>query len=231
MGSHADIYITLMASMPALPTPFTARELPISRLRLAGRLKLLDERDAGILRRIEAVTEWAHVDMATEDAAVIAELDALMDELDSETLQSVVRDRFEVRTVLAAMRRRRAGYPATEFGANWGYGRYIEQIRRNWTRPHFRLRRTMPWIARLRELYDLGHTLELEYEIARIDWQSLTEASRFHEFDFDAVVLYVLRYNVVARWSQQSPTAAREQFDRLVADGIDDYSPLIPESL
>ncbi len=157
------------------------------------------------------------------------EVEELVSKLHSSNLRDVVRGRFELRTVLAAMRRRRRGEPAPSPKAHWGYGRYVDHIRRNWTRPHFGLRRAMPWLAGLRELHDAGDTLEMDRTIARLAWRQLVTALRSHEFDFDAVVLYVLRYDMIARWLGRSGAEARLRFDHLVAAGLGEYVGLVPE--
>lgn len=222
-------YITLMASLPALVAPFVARQVRISRLRLDARLRLLDEDDAHLLRRIEALMEWEQIHMDMTDAGIVTKLDGLMAELNSETLRTVIRDRFELRTVLAALRRRRRNEPAPAPRSPWGYGRYTEQIRGNWTRPHFGLRRTMHWLGEVRELHDTGDTLELERKIMGIKWDSLAGAAHEREFNFDAVVLYVLRYNLIARWLGLSSAAARTRFDELVATGLGGHGTLAAE--
>lgn len=223
-------YITLMASMPAIKSPFIARQLPISHLGLASRLRMLDEDDAGLLQRIQSVTEWERIDMGTDEAAVLGAHAALMDELKSESLRRVVSDRYELRTIVAAMRRHRLGEPAPGQKAPWGAGRFVDRIRRNWTHPHFGLRRTLPWIAELRELYESNQTLDLERLMVRINWKSLVNEARLHEFDFDAVALYVLRYNIVARWLGYSAENARRRFDLLVETGLGSYSALAKEA-
>ena len=50
--------------------------------------------------------------MGTDEAAVLGAHAALMDELTSESLRRVVSDRYELRTIVAAMRRHRLGEPA-----------------------------------------------------------------------------------------------------------------------
>jgi len=224
MGSEK--YITLMASMPALSTPFAARELPLSRLGLAARLRLLDDDDAQLLDRIQHVMVWERIDISLPAAEIIRLVDEVMATLDSETLRAVVRERFELRTVLAALRRRRRGEPPPPVDLAWGYGRFANHIRRNWTRPHFGLRRAMPWLGEVRELHDVGSTLRLDQVISRVAWQSLVEAHRAHEFSFDAVVLYVLKYDMIARWLGRSAPRARKRFDELVAAGLGNYTAL-----
>ncbi|MFW2404712.1 MAG: hypothetical protein ACN4GT_08085 [Gammaproteobacteria bacterium] len=229
MAIDGDKYITLMASMPALPAPFAARELPLSRIGLAGRLRLLDADDGQLLDRILHVMVWERIDITLPAAEIIREVDEVMNRLHSETLRTVVRERFELRTVLAALRRRRRGETAPPAGTPWGYGRFVDQISRNWSRPHFGLRRTLPWLGEIRDLHDVGSTRRLDLAIARVAWHGLVNAQQAHEFDFDAVALYVLKYDMIARRLADSAAKARERFDELVASGLGNFTTLVTE--
>ena len=131
--------------------------------------------------------------------------------------------------LLAALRRRRRGESAPPAGMPWGYGRYVDQISRNWARPHFGIRRMLPWLGEIRELHDVGSTRRLDLAIARVAWHGLAQAQQEHEFDFDAVVLYVLKYDMIARRLGYSAAKARERFDELVATGLGEYAALATE--
>jgi len=228
MNGASEKYITLMASMPALPALAEARELPISRLGLAARLRLLNDEDARLLGRILHIMVWERIDISSPAADLIRAVNAVMADLPSETLRTVVRERFELRTVLAALRRRRRGESAPALDMDWGYGRYVGQIRRNWSRPHFGLRRTLPWLGEVRELHDVGSTRRLDRVIAQVAWQGLVDVQWEHEFDFDAVVLYTLRHDMVARWLSRSPEKAQQRFDELVIAGLGQFAEAVP---
>jgi len=230
MARHGEKYITLMASMPALPAPFAARELPLSRIGLEGRLRLLDDEDAQLLDRILHVMVWERIDIALPAAEIIRLVDDVMNLLHSETLRTVIRERFELRTVLAALRRRRRGESSPSSGTRWGCGRYVDQISRNWARPHFGLRRTLPWLGEIRDLHDVGSIRRLDLAISRVAWQGLVDAQREHEFDFDAVALYVLKYDMIARRLAHSAAKTRKRFDELVAAGLGDHAALATAS-
>ena len=230
MNDSSIKYVTLMASMPAIKSPFLARQLPVSHLRLSARLRMLDEEDFALLQRIQAVTEWERIDMATSETAVLGAYLALMDELEADSLRTVVRKRYELRTILADMRRRRNGEPAPSQKEPWGAGRYVDLMRRHWKQAHFGLRQVLPWIARLTDLYESNQTLDLERALVRLNWSSLVRESRRHEFDFEAVALYVLRYNVVARWLGYSAENARRRFDALVDTGLGEFATLAKEA-
>jgi hypothetical protein len=44
-----------------------------------------------------------------------------------------------------------------------------------------------------------------------------------HHFDFEAVVLYVLRWNLVDRLARHDPVAATERFKTLLVRGLELY--------
>ncbi|MDJ0926938.1 MAG: DUF2764 family protein [Gammaproteobacteria bacterium] len=227
---NADFkYLTLMTSLPALPNLFAARELPISKLRLNARLGMLDEEDALLMRRIESVMSWDLADPGISDHSLVEDVGTLMNDLEHPSLRRVITAHFELLSILAAMRRRRRGEPAPAVATPWGYGTVIDVIRLNWSRPHFALRRRCPWIAELRELHDAGATLDLEKAIARLHWQSLVDTARDHEFDFAAVVLYVLRHRLISQWLEHSADGARLKFDALVAAGLGQHAALLEE--
>lgn len=220
-------YITLMTSLPALPALFAARELPISALRLDVRLRMLDEADAMLLQRVESVMLWDRTGADISDDRLVDDIRSLMSALEYPVLRRVMTEHFELRSILAAMRRRRRGDAPPSVAMRWGYGGLIDVIRLNWSRPHFGLRRRCPWIAELRELHDAGATLELEKAIVKRNWQNLVDAARDHEFDFAAVVLYVLRYRLIAQWLGQSADAAKRKFNDLIATGLGRHAALL----
>ena len=172
---------------------------------------------------------WDRADTDITDESLVNDVGTLMDSLTHRSLRRVLTDHFELRSILAAMRRRRHGDAAPSVAMRWGYGNVIDVIRLNWSRPHFGLRRRCPWIAELRELHDAGATLELEKAVVRLNWQSLVDAARDHEFDFQAVVLYVLRHRLIAQWLEHSADGAKHEFDNLIVAGLGHHAALLEE--
>ncbi|MBS1202674.1 MAG: hypothetical protein H6R22_1183, partial [Chromatiaceae bacterium] len=115
--------------------------------------------------------------------------------------------RMEMRTLLAAQRWRRWG-EARPPGAGWGYGRWVAQIERYWQEPGFRLERVFPWVTESERLLRADDSLGLERLNLSVNWAHLDRMSEGHWFDFEAVVLYVLRWDLIARWTGQDKDAA-----------------------
>ncbi len=51
-------------------------------------------------------------------------------------------------------------------------------------------------------------------------WNHLERLSDGHHFDFAAVVIYVMRWDLVARWTGYHGEEAAQRFDALVAAGM-----------
>ena len=60
--------------------------------------------------------------------------------------------------------------------------------------------------------------MEKEHKIDLIRWREASELSTFDYFDINAVVSYLVRVNLVARWSMLDPQRGRELFERLMAE-------------
>ncbi|WP_017328394.1 DUF2764 family protein [Synechococcus sp. PCC 7336] len=215
-------YATLMASLPYLHRPSVSQPPPLSRIRLDNRLKMLSERDAATLQAIEDVLRWSNQSMDRTDADIVAAAERLLGQLNSSVLQEAVMSRMEFRTILAALRRRHRGESAPPAGQPWGYGRWVASIARNWTHPAFQLDAQFPWIVEAKRLMDASDFLPLEKLLVDIVWTDLERIGQGHQFDFEAVVLYVLRWDLVARWTTYSGEAATERFAELVDSGLEE---------
>ena len=213
-------YAMLMTSLPNARSLFDATETPISRIRLDQRLSLLDEQDAAVLATIEHVLQWDHLPMDRTDEQFLDLAEELLSQLNSPLLRELVEKRLQLRTVMAALRRRGRGETAPEPGAKWGWGELAEHIRRNWTRPRFALGGTRPWISDAERLMEEGDTMEVERLLLWLVWDQIERASFGHYFDFEAVVLYVMRWNAIHRWVNQNADAAVKRFNAMTEKGL-----------
>lgn len=219
-------YIMLMASLPALGPLLSEKEPAINAVRLKERLKVLSPEDAADLERARAIVSWAELDLREDDAAFLARARGTIAAIRSAPVRAVARDRLEIRTLLAALRRRHAGEEAPAREAEWGYGRYVETIRRNWTAPDFGLRHTFPWITAAAERLKAGDRTSLERIALEAAWAAGERHLALHQFDFEAVVYYVLRWSLVDRWSRYDAAAAADRFAELLDEAFADSSEL-----
>lgn len=213
-----------MLSLPYLGKLFGAKQTPLSRLKLEGRLGMLEERDAELLREIEDVIQWSHQPMDRTDTAIVAAAQRLLERLQSPVLQEVVRFRLEMRTVVAALRRRQGGQTAPRPRPAWGFGPWLGHIQRYWAEPGFRLEGSFPWVREANRLLREADSLGLERLLLETVWIRLGRFAEGHYFDFEAVVLYVLRWNIINRWTTYDGEVAVRRFIELADGGMGEFA-------
>ena len=217
-------YITLISSLPHLGNLFGAKQPPISRLKLESRLKDLREEDAVLLSRIEDLVHWSHLPMERTDTQIVAGAKRFFQEVRNPILREAVESRLELHTVVAALRRRHRGENAPPPGESWGYGRWVSYIEGHWTEPGFRLEGAFPWVLEANRLLSANESVALERLLFGAVWDKLGRLGEGHYFDFEALVLYVLRWNLADRWSRYEGEAAVERFRTLVDSGIEKFT-------
>ncbi len=218
-----DPYVTLMASLPAVLF-LSEKEPPINAARLADRLKDLAPEDRAEVEAMRALLAWHAVDPRLDDEAFVARAERAIAALRSPTLRAVAQDRFEIRTIVAALRARHAGEEAPPEGRRWGFGRHVDTIRRNWTAPDLGLGRSFPWVAKARERLEAGDSAGLERLLLEVAWAAVQRHEAGHEFDFEAVAFYMLRWSLADRWARYDAEVAGARFgallDAAVADAL-----------
>lgn len=209
-------YIMLVSSLPHSERLFKAKQPPLSRERLDRRLGLMSGEDQACLIRIERLLSWdRHALEETSEEAIALERETLQG-LPSEALRALVRERLEMRTLLAALRQR-AFLSPQEFV---GHGSIARRIRTNWSAPTFALEGRYPWLTKAHDLHQQGDTLALERLILETTLQQLQRRRADHRFDFEAVVIYVLTWSIYDRWAKANAVAAAERFKELAAEGL-----------
>lgn len=215
-----DKYIMLMASLPRPGPLFAEKQTPLSRLRLDRRLRALTPQDAALLRAVEQALEWRLMGVDATDAEVIACAERALAMTDSEALRSLIKSRMEIRTCLSALRRRAAGEDPPPAGAPWGYGRWRARMVQHWRSPGFGVERMFPWLKEADRLLREGDVYGLERLVLEVVYRDLSRRGGLHQFDIEAVVIYVLKWSVIDRWSRYNAEAASRRFADLLTAGL-----------
>lgn len=219
-----DPYVTLMASLPAVLF-LSEKEPPINAARLAERLKDLAPEDRAEVERMRALIAWSATDPRLDDATFVAKAERAIADLRSPVLRAVARDRFEIRTLVAALRARHAGEEAPPEGAIWGFGRHVGRIRANWNAPDFGMGRLFPWVLKARERLKADDTAGLERLLLETAWAAVERHEQDHEFDFEAVAFYILRWSLADRWARYDADIAGVRFGELLDAAVADALP------
>ncbi|MEL6384604.1 MAG: DUF2764 family protein [Cyanobacteria bacterium J06626_18] len=219
-------YVTLIASLPPIGQLFEAQQPPISSLKLDSRLKLLTDKDASRLKQIASLISWRQQPMERSDAQFIAEAQRFFEAVYSPSLRELMTYRLDVRTILAGLRRRHRGESSPPSGQAWGVGNWVGYIERHWTEPGFHLEVMFPWVLEVDRLLREDDSMALERLQFEVNWKMLDRVGAGHYFDFEAVVIYVMRWSLVQRWTTYDGEAAVERFRQLVDSGTAQFANL-----
>jgi hypothetical protein len=227
--TNSSRYVMLMASLPPLGDLFGQQQTPLTEIQLQHRLRFLREEDSKTLSHIEQLVRRSKQPPDWTDAQLVISAKALLAQLRSRTLKQAVEFVINLRTIVAALRRRRLGQNSPPAQSDWGYSPWIKRIERHWTEPDFGLGSVVPWLPEARRFWDDDDSVELERVILVESWKQFSRLSNGHYFDFPAVVLYVLRWSLINRRVNYDREIAHKRFNSLIDDGIGKFNQLFSE--
>lgn len=222
--SDSTRYTMLVCSLPHHSSLFKASRPPLSRIRLAQFLEMLEEGDRKDHETVSRLLDWYRQGKNRPDAEVLADARRLIPTLANPLARELVEWRLEMRSALAALRRRQRGESQPPEGRDWAYGRWVPAMVNNWHEADFGLGRVHPWIAEARALMEAGEALALERLLLGVVWDDLGRRTEGHEFDFEAVLIYCQRWDLVARWTGYREQAACTRFEHLVRESLSGIS-------
>lgn len=82
-----------------------------------------------------------------------------------------------------------------------------------------------PWVASARKLLEEDKAYELEKFILLHVWNWLKRREVEHEFDFPAVAIYRMKWDLAARWTSYDTAIAERRFRQILADTLRSTGP------
>lgn len=209
------MYYTLVASLPALPRSFDAGPSPITASTLRFRLTILTDDDRHVVGQLSAFFRWDRQPIQRTDADVIAMHRQLNREIGNPLVRRLIEHRFEMRTLVAAVRCQREGkafpqLPELPVSA---------LIRRHWNEPGFHMSSRYQWLVKFCQALDADQPLQAQRELFHELWGHWSRLDQQYHFTFESVILYVARWEILRRWASQNAELGQQRFDELV-DGI-----------
>jgi hypothetical protein len=220
MGSQP--YYTLLASLPPLPRFDRAERLPINRERMRQRYSMLTPEDAALLEHAAAFLAWQRQTATRTDEEMIASFKRMEEQISHPALQSFFEFPIDQRTIMSALRRRHRGFPAPSPGEPWGVGRHVRHIENNWDDPSFKLNAVYPWIPQARTHLEAGETLALERLLKNVLWDHVDRSVEPYDFGIQAVLAYVIKWDILHQWLSYNVEEAKKRFEELVAEVTDE---------
>lgn len=223
---NVDQYLTLLSGLPANISLFSAKKTPVSRLKLEQKLKTLDPSHRRLLADIEGVLQWGYLSAAmkheasrSDAIAPVKKIKQVLASIQDKELNTLVRDKIDFRTLVGALRKRNDN-PTLSLQGNWTVSRFKQPIENNWQEPYFRLEHARPWLVEAKQHIDNDEPLALEKLLLQTAWKHLSRPAAAREYGFYAVVIYVLKWNIVERWTRYNEEAASQRFQELIQTGL-----------
>lgn len=218
-------YYMLVSSLPQLPVRFDAGRLPISWPALRERLRLLEPEDQLVTRQLSLFFLWDNQPLDRTDQEVIARYHELLAETTNPLVRHLIETRTKMRLLLSAIRRQRAGLgPPPWSGKVIGAEALTNHIRKHWHQPHFNLGSRYRWVEAFTKLYDAGDTVEAQRVLFAQRWSDWTKIAEQHTFSFEAVIAYLVRWEIVDRWASQNAEAGQARFAKLIEETLGEYA-------
>jgi hypothetical protein len=219
--SDSHRYVMLLSSLPYHGPLFSAKVTPLSRLRLRERFSLLEPEDRQEIEAIADLLDWYSHPVQKADDEIVRLAKQVVPELRYPFSRELLTWRLEMRTVIGALRRRQQGKDIMAVDREWGYGRWLAHIRKYWQEPYFRLERVYPWLPDAAKFMDRGETIALERLLLEVVWNYLQKMENGHVFDFEGVLIYLLRWDQVSRWIVANGEAAEARYIALLEEGLE----------
>lgn len=221
MPVASRMYYTLVASLPVLPPRFEVERPPISRPRLDERLKMLHPDDAKVIEQANAFMSWDRQPVNRTDEEMVASYERLMQEISNTTLRGVIQTRLDMRTIVCAISRRRAGLPPPI-----GVGQWVGHIRRHFGEPEFNLSGRYPWIGPFERALDEGNATEAERLMFASNYRTWNREAQQFTFSFEVVILYLARWEVIDRWTSRNAATGKRRFETMLGETLGAYAQL-----
>ena len=223
MKWRSNSYHMLISSLPVLPPRLDVERLPITFERLQGRLRMLEPEDAEEIERLLAVLRWGNQFEEPSDVAVVQRFDALMQGITNPLVRDILAYGMDVRMIAVALRCRRRGLPLPTVGI----GQWFDHIRRHFNQPDFKLGQVFPGISEAEQLLAQGDLLTLYRQyVLGATWAYLKKRAEDYYFSFEAVVLYIARWDIMRRWQQLEAERGQEIFETLVTEALGEYADI-----
>lgn len=97
-----------------------------------------------------------------------------------------------------------------------GGGNIADSLRRS-SAADFGLRGELPYIdAVITAVNDVANLVEKEHKIDQLRWAEVEGATEFDYFNISKVMAYLVKVNIIARWSELNPEKGREMLNKLM---------------
>ncbi|WP_310620103.1 hypothetical protein [Flexibacterium corallicola] len=192
------------------------------------RFKMLPEADQGILEDVRSLLtwKWETLEDAHSHGDYLTKLLIFYTSLSDQAMKGLVRQRFELRTVIAALRLRRAGIEVKNLGKNWAPRDFGKPFVRNWHLSYFGMEIRYGWLPKATEYLENHQDAECETLILLHQWKALKTFTHEHGYSLAAAASYILQCDIAECWLTNDRQIAIETFQNHIGRAVTKCSDL-----
>lgn len=221
----ARSYYMLVSSLPQLPARFDGGRLPISWPTLRNRLRMLEQEDSRITRQVGLYFLWDRQPLDRTDEEVIERYHELLRNTTNHLVRHLVRSRTEMRLIISCVRRRAAGLgPPSWIDRDTSSDSSLGHLRKHWLDPNFNLGVRYRWVEAFRNALEAGDMREAQRAVFNERWNDWTHIAEKQTFAFEAIIAYLVRWEIIDRWTSQNVDAGKARFNQLIEETLGEYA-------
>ncbi|MDP1665334.1 MAG: DUF2764 family protein [Methylobacter sp.] len=211
-------YYTVVASFPHLPYFADAERLPLSRLRLEQRLRMLETDQSRQIFQAEFLAGWRLSAGKLCGGNIAAQYKTGLQRISEPVLREFVEYRLDIQTVVAALRIRQAGRDPEQYTGGWGVGHWVKHIEAHWDAADFRLGTVYPWVNEADSYLAAADAMALDRLLMDTVWRKLSRLGDMRPFGFEAITAFVFKWDILQAWLQRDASAAKQRFQVLIEE-------------
>lgn len=208
------MYYTLLTSLPRHGRHYKVKQTPISRIQLEKRFKLLMQNERELLKEIEFLVwqSWFSSNVSLKEIVTRAKKILA---LEQPFITEILYWYFDIRSLFAALRLHKMQTSPPDIPADFWFGQLTPRLINHWNDTDFGLRSKYPWLLEANKKLLQHEGLAVEDLLLTQIWQHLNAIESQHYFDFEALIIYLLRWNIVQYWSTFNETMAQNRLNEL----------------
>lgn len=218
---HRRHYYTLVASLPSFKALEDNKDVPLTRIHLERRLRFLADDDALLVQRVVDVVFHKSFKAASD---YFKEVASLQDHIDDQGINDIINHFMKYRIFVALLGRsiKERDLPK-EFNLWCSFlaEDEIDKLTKNYDKPDLGLSKAgFSTLTSIQKALKENDALAAEKLLLNIHWDYLKERAFDTGFGLEAVIIYVLQWNILRGWLYQKPKESLEiintELDRIV---------------
>ncbi|KTC84456.1 hypothetical protein [Legionella brunensis] len=207
-------YYMVISSLPRIFPDYKVESPPISRLQLEKRLGLLPIETQTRLYAIESLvwSSWFNPSQSVEKTR--KDYQQLM-QINSRVICNLIVWYFDLRSIVSALRMKHIGKAPPANPKNHWITHWDQKLIEHWSEPDLGLKFVYPSLIKMAEDLARNDTPAVEEFLLNFIWKYLSSIETGHYFDLEALIIYLLRWDIVQYWSTFSTTNILEKVNEL----------------